>query len=186
MALPLLPLAVLQRPGLRDPVVLGAHSVIAQPTSGGVEHPGGVLTVGQCPGDISESSRVATQPFDDAGAGVGRFHRQGGKFDDPTGDHPVVGGPAAFPCPVSARRRAVPWAPPAPGVGQLGAVLQAHHAGVDRLAVRVAADADLCRCCCKAGISRSGSVLMGIFSGRHYPKDVILWAVRWYCRYGVS
>jgi len=24
------------------------------------------------------------------------------------------------------------------------------------------------------------------FSGRHYPKDVILWAVRWYCRYGVS
>lgn len=27
---------------------------------------------------------------------------------------------------------------------------------------------------------------MGIFSGRHYPKDVILWAVRWYCRYGVS
>lgn len=27
---------------------------------------------------------------------------------------------------------------------------------------------------------------MGIFSGRHYPQDVILWAVRWYCRYGVS
>ena len=27
---------------------------------------------------------------------------------------------------------------------------------------------------------------MGIFSGRHHPKDVILWAVRWYCRYGVS
>lgn len=27
---------------------------------------------------------------------------------------------------------------------------------------------------------------MGIFSGRHYPKDVILWAVRWYCQYGVS
>jgi IS6 family transposase len=25
-----------------------------------------------------------------------------------------------------------------------------------------------------------------MFSGRHYPKDVILWAVRWYCRYGVS
>ena len=25
-----------------------------------------------------------------------------------------------------------------------------------------------------------------IFSGRHFPKDVILWAVRWYCRYGVS
>ncbi|MDN6536824.1 MAG: IS6 family transposase, partial [Corynebacterium variabile] len=27
---------------------------------------------------------------------------------------------------------------------------------------------------------------MGIFSGRHYPQDVILWAVRWYCRYWVS
>ena len=27
---------------------------------------------------------------------------------------------------------------------------------------------------------------MGIFSGRRYPKGVILWAVRWYCRYGVS
>lgn len=27
---------------------------------------------------------------------------------------------------------------------------------------------------------------MSIFSGRHFPKDVILWAVRWYCRYGVS
>ena len=29
-----------------------------------------------------------------------------------------------------------------------------------------------------------GSV--SIFAGRRYPKDVILWAVRWYCRYGVS
>jgi hypothetical protein len=27
---------------------------------------------------------------------------------------------------------------------------------------------------------------VSIFSGRRYPKDVILWAVRWYCRYGVS
>ncbi|MBV8993244.1 MAG: IS6 family transposase, partial [Pseudonocardiales bacterium] len=27
---------------------------------------------------------------------------------------------------------------------------------------------------------------MSIFSGRHFPKGVILWAVRWYCRYGVS
>ncbi|MGD7003758.1 IS6 family transposase, partial [Corynebacterium halotolerans] len=24
---------------------------------------------------------------------------------------------------------------------------------------------------------------MGIFSGRHFPREVILWAVRWYCRY---
>lgn len=27
---------------------------------------------------------------------------------------------------------------------------------------------------------------MSIFFGRHLPKDVILWAVRWYSRYGVS
>ena len=27
---------------------------------------------------------------------------------------------------------------------------------------------------------------MSIFSGRHYPREVILWAVRWYCRYGIS
>jgi IS6 family transposase len=27
---------------------------------------------------------------------------------------------------------------------------------------------------------------MGIFSGRHFPRDIILWAVRWYCHYGVS
>ena len=27
---------------------------------------------------------------------------------------------------------------------------------------------------------------MGIFPGRHFPRDIILWAVRWYCRYGVS
>ena len=27
---------------------------------------------------------------------------------------------------------------------------------------------------------------MGIFSGRHFPRDIILWAMRWYCRYGVS
>src|SRR5699024_2815390 len=24
------------------------------------------------------------------------------------------------------------------------------------------------------------------FSGQHFPRDIILWAVRWYCRYGVS
>ena len=27
---------------------------------------------------------------------------------------------------------------------------------------------------------------MGIFFGRHFPRDIIQWAVRWYCRYGVS
>jgi transposase, IS6 family len=25
-----------------------------------------------------------------------------------------------------------------------------------------------------------------VFSGRHFPRQVILWAVRWYCCYGVS
>ncbi|HJD79218.1 IS6 family transposase, partial [Corynebacterium macclintockiae] len=25
---------------------------------------------------------------------------------------------------------------------------------------------------------------MGIFSGRQFPREIILWAVRWYCRYG--
>lgn len=28
--------------------------------------------------------------------------------------------------------------------------------------------------------------MVSIFSGRHYPREVILWAVRWYCRYGIS
>ena len=27
---------------------------------------------------------------------------------------------------------------------------------------------------------------MGIFSGRHFPREIILWAVQWYCRYGLS
>ena len=27
---------------------------------------------------------------------------------------------------------------------------------------------------------------MGIFSGCHFSRGIILWAVRWYCRYGVS
>lgn len=27
---------------------------------------------------------------------------------------------------------------------------------------------------------------MSIFAARHFPQDVILWAVRWYCHYGVS
>ena len=35
-----------------------------------------------------------------------------------------------------------------------------------------------------AGVAGSG--VREHFSGRHYPKDVILWVVRWYCRSGVS
>jgi len=27
---------------------------------------------------------------------------------------------------------------------------------------------------------------VSIFSGRHYPQDVILWVVSWCCSYGVS
>jgi len=27
---------------------------------------------------------------------------------------------------------------------------------------------------------------MSDFKGRHFTGDIILWAVRWYCKYGVS
>lgn len=27
---------------------------------------------------------------------------------------------------------------------------------------------------------------MSDFKGRHYAGEVVLWAVRWYCRYGIS
>tara|TARA_Y100001968_G_scaffold193232_1_gene177210 strand:- start:308 stop:664 length:357 start_codon:yes stop_codon:yes gene_type:complete len=49
------------------------------------------------------------------------------------------------------------------------------------------------RLCCKlwrirqdwaAGLA--GSVAMNDFKGRHFTGEVILWAVRWYCRYGIS
>src|SRR3546814_6179534 len=32
----------------------------------------------------------------------------------------------------------------------------------------------------------SRSVAMNDFKGRHFTSEVILWAVRWYCRYGIS
>ncbi|MBJ6421578.1 IS6 family transposase, partial [Enterobacter roggenkampii] len=25
---------------------------------------------------------------------------------------------------------------------------------------------------------------MSTFKGRHFKRDIILWAVRWYCKYG--
>lgn len=28
--------------------------------------------------------------------------------------------------------------------------------------------------------------LMGNFKWRHFEGEIILWAVRWYCRYGIS
>jgi transposase-like protein len=27
---------------------------------------------------------------------------------------------------------------------------------------------------------------MGVFRWRHFAGEIILWAVRWYCRYGIS
>lgn len=27
---------------------------------------------------------------------------------------------------------------------------------------------------------------MNVFKGRHFSRDIILWAVRWYCKYGIS
>jgi transposase, IS6 family len=27
---------------------------------------------------------------------------------------------------------------------------------------------------------------MSDFKGRHFEGEIVLWAVRWYCRYGVS
>ncbi|MGJ4178450.1 Cmx/CmrA family chloramphenicol efflux MFS transporter, partial [Corynebacterium macclintockiae] len=40
-------------------------------------------------------------------------------------------------------------------------------------------------CCCKVGaVGRRRGIIrsMGIFSGRQFPREIILWAVRWYCR----
>ena len=28
--------------------------------------------------------------------------------------------------------------------------------------------------------------IMSDFKGRHFEGEIVLWAVRWYCRYGVS
>lgn len=27
---------------------------------------------------------------------------------------------------------------------------------------------------------------MNLFKGRHFQRNIILWAVRWYCKYGIS
>jgi IS6 family transposase len=27
---------------------------------------------------------------------------------------------------------------------------------------------------------------MNVFKGRHFSRDIILWAIRWYCKYGIS
>ena len=31
-----------------------------------------------------------------------------------------------------------------------------------------------------------GAEAMSDFKGRHFEGEIVLWAVRWYCRYGVS
>ena len=36
------------------------------------------------------------------------------------------------------------------------------------------------------GSERGGSQAMSDFKGRHFEGEIVLWAVRWYCRYGVS
>ena len=33
---------------------------------------------------------------------------------------------------------------------------------------------------------RAGERVMSDFKGRHFEGEIVLWAVRWYCRYGVS
>ena len=35
------------------------------------------------------------------------------------------------------------------------------------------------------GLAR-GRLVMSDFKGRHFTGEIVLWAVRWYCRYGVS
>jgi transposase-like protein len=30
------------------------------------------------------------------------------------------------------------------------------------------------------------SSVMNLFHGRHFQAEIILWAVRWYCKYGIS
>jgi hypothetical protein len=38
----------------------------------------------------------------------------------------------------------------------------------------------------RLGLGLVRSVVMDDFKGRHFTGEVILWAVRWYCRYGIS
>lgn len=30
------------------------------------------------------------------------------------------------------------------------------------------------------------TLIMSVFKGRHFSRRIILWAVRWYCKYGIS
>lgn len=45
---------------------------------------------------------------------------------------------------------------------------------------------------CKVGwvvaewLDTGGSQAMSDFKGRHFEGEIVLWAVRWYCRYGIS
>lgn len=39
---------------------------------------------------------------------------------------------------------------------------------------------------CELVFSNCFGDFMSAFNGRHFTGEVVLWAVRWYCRYGVS
>src|SRR5208282_2623021 len=65
--------------------------------------------------------------------------------------------------------------------------MKAHKIGVPTLAARIKG------LCCKTHSPPSRWVqcegrerAMSDFKGRHFEGEVVLWAVRWYCRYGVS
>ncbi len=36
------------------------------------------------------------------------------------------------------------------------------------------------------GPREAGGRAMSDFKGRHFEGEIVLWAVRWYCRYGIS
>ena len=51
----------------------------------------------------------------------------------------------------------------------------------------------ICWLCCKLllcppgwGLEQGSDRVMSDFKGRHFEGEIVLWAVRWDCRYGVS
>ena len=45
-----------------------------------------------------------------------------------------------------------------------------------------------CKVCWEAAewLDVGGSQAVSDFEGRHFEGEIVLWAVRWYCRYGIS
>ena len=35
-------------------------------------------------------------------------------------------------------------------------------------------------------VGSAEGIAMSAFKGRHFEGEIVLWAVRWYCRYGIS